>query len=102
LKKKGIGTNEDQLIRAILGVDNAARQKVKDKYLELYGKALIDDLKDEIKEDFLIGVLALLEQSDIYEAKNVKHAINQVGLFIFLDQLLIQNEYFFRLNFNFV
>jgi hypothetical protein len=72
---KGMGTDEKRLIKEIVSVDNQTRQQVKEKYLTLFGKSLEEDLKNEIGGKFLDGVLALLEQHDIYEAKNLRNAV---------------------------
>ncbi len=57
-------------------MNNATRQLLKERYLALFGKTLEHDLKSEISGRFLDGVLALLEQHDIYEAKNLRNAIH--------------------------
>lgn len=75
---KGIGTDEKRLIKEIVAVDNQTRQLVKEKYLTLYGKTMEEDLKNEISGKFLEGVLALLEQHDSFEAKNLRNAIHVI------------------------
>ena len=57
---KGIGTDENRLIKEIVTHSNGARQLIKEKYLTMYGKKLEEDIKSEIKGHFLDGVLALL------------------------------------------
>jgi len=48
------------LIKEIVTHSNGARQLIKEKYLTMYGKKLEEDIKSEIKGNFLTGVLALL------------------------------------------
>lgn len=76
---KGIGTDENRLISEITKHSNGQRQLIKQQYMTLYGKSLVDDIKSEIKGNFELGVLALLEPVDEYEAKILHEAINGVG-----------------------
>jgi hypothetical protein len=76
---KGIGTDEKRLIKEIVSHSNGTRQLIKEKYLTLYGKRLEEDIKSEIKGDFLNGVLALLEPTDEYEARNLRDGIKGIG-----------------------
>lgn len=76
---KGIGTDENRLIKEIVTHTNGARQLIKEKYLTMYGKRLEEDIKSEIGGNFLDGVLALLEPTDEYEAKCIRNAVKGVG-----------------------
>ena len=62
---KGIGTDENRLIKEIVTHSNGARQLIKEKYLTMYGKKLEEDIKSEIKGNFLTGVLALLGKFEL-------------------------------------
>ena len=45
----------------------------------MYGKKLEEDVKKEISGNFEKGVLALLEPTDEYEAKELRNAISGIG-----------------------
>ncbi len=56
---KGIGCDEKRIIKEILSLNNDQRQVVKQKYQTMYGHALDEDLKSELKgnlEDIGIGI----------------------------------------------
>ena len=76
---KGIGTDENRLIKEIATHTNGQRQMIKEKYLTMYGKTLEEHIKSEIGGKFLTGVLALLEPTDEFEAKCLRDAIKGAG-----------------------
>jgi annexin A7/11 len=76
---RGVGTDENRLIKEIVTHPNGARQLIKEKYLTMYGKTLEEEIKSEIGGKFLDGVLALLVPTDEYEAKCLKGAIKGIG-----------------------
>lgn len=76
---KGAGTDEDRIIRELIAYNNRQRQIIKAKYLTLYGKKLVEDLKDEINGNFLEAVLGLLTPLDDFEAAILNKAITGDG-----------------------
>lgn len=59
----------------MLNLNNAQRQIVKEKYKNLYGKTLEEDLKDELKGDFEDICVALLLPRFEFEAKEIRKAM---------------------------
>jgi hypothetical protein len=45
---KGLGTNEDRLIKEIVTHSNSQRQLIKQQYLTMYGKTLEEHIESEI------------------------------------------------------
>lgn len=76
---KGFGTDETRLIKEIVSRPNGVRQLIKRQYVTMYGKTLEEHIKSEISGHFLDGVLALLEPTDEYEAKQVRSAVKGLG-----------------------
>eukprot|EP00695_Tsukubamonas_globosa_P002137 TRINITY_DN3244_c0_g1_i1.p1 TRINITY_DN3244_c0_g1~~TRINITY_DN3244_c0_g1_i1.p1 ORF type:complete len:298 (-),score=149.22 TRINITY_DN3244_c0_g1_i1:52-945(-) len=76
---KGLGCDDDGLIR-ILGVrSNAQVQEIREEFAKLYGKSLDDALEGETRGDFEKIVLALCEPTPRYDAKNLIKAIKGAG-----------------------
>lgn len=49
---RGIGTDEDALTRHIVGRSEIDLENIKEKYKELYGKELHEDIEDECSSDY--------------------------------------------------
>ncbi|CAF1014249.1 unnamed protein product [Brachionus calyciflorus] len=81
LKKsmKGIGTDENRLIKEIVNHSNVQRQEIKEIYLTMYGKSLEEDIKSETSGHFLDTLIALLEPIDNYEPKMLRKALKGLG-----------------------
>ena len=81
LKKamKGLGTDENAIIKEIVNNSNEKRQLIKAKYLAMYGKTLEEEIKSEISGHFLTGVLALLKPTAEYEAECARNAMKGLG-----------------------
>jgi annexin A7/11 len=72
---KGIGTDEKRIIKEMLAFSNAQRQVIKDKYYNMYGKTLEEDLKSELNGNFENIVIALLKPRFVYEAECMNKAM---------------------------
>ncbi|XP_042883351.1 annexin-B12-like [Penaeus japonicus] len=57
---KGIGSDEKMIIKMLVQHDSLQRQEIEEKYKEMYGKDLIDDLKDELGGHFEEAAVALM------------------------------------------
>ena len=75
---KGLGTNEDALIKAVCSLKPIQRRILLTKYKAMYGQDLINELKSEISGLFLETVIALFKNPEEYEAEILKESI-QVG-----------------------
>ena len=73
---KGIGTDEKRIIKEIIEHTNAQRQLIKEKYQNMYGHTLEQDLKSELNGNFEDVVVALLEPRVHYEAHCLRNAIH--------------------------
>ncbi|RNA16722.1 annexin A13 [Brachionus plicatilis] len=76
---KGIGTDENRIIREVVAYNNRQRQLIKSKYLVLTGKEIEEDFKSEIGGFFLEAVLALFMPVDDYEASILHQAFQGMG-----------------------
>ena len=81
LKKamKGLGTDEDSLIKVTIQHPLITRLKIKAQYKSTYGRDLLDDFKSDLSGDFLDLMIALY--TDIYEfdANQCHRAIEGLG-----------------------
>jgi hypothetical protein len=71
---QGVGTDEKRIIKEIIGLTNAQRQLVKERYKVMYGQALEHDLKSELSGEFEDVVVALLQPSIDFDAHCLKNA----------------------------
>uniref|UniRef100_A0A914DVH5 Annexin n=1 Tax=Acrobeloides nanus TaxID=290746 RepID=A0A914DVH5_9BILA len=76
---KGFGTNNQKVIRVVCGRTNRERQEIAKTYRVMYGKDLIADLKSELSGDFEELILALMEPSAVYDAKQLRKAMVGLG-----------------------
>jgi annexin A7/11 len=73
---QGVGTDEKRIIKEIIGLTNAQRQLVKERYKVMYGQSLESDLKSELNDEFEDIIVALLESSIDFDANCLKNAIS--------------------------
>nr|XP_002131176.3 annexin A13-like [Ciona intestinalis] len=59
---RGIGTDEDALTRHIVGRSEIDLADIKDKYAEMFGNGLWEDLSDECSGDYKRLLLALIKE----------------------------------------
>jgi len=76
---KGLGTSEEELILALVFMDNAQRQETREFYKQSYGQDLIDDLKDELGGNFEDAVLALMAPPRVFDARQLRKAMKGAG-----------------------
>lgn len=81
LKKamKGIGTDEDSLIKVTIQHPLNTRLKIKAQYKSTYGRDLLDDFKSDLSGDFLDLMIALYTGIYEYDAYQCHRAIEGVG-----------------------
>ncbi|KAM6220935.1 annexin A3 [Rhynchocyon petersi] len=76
---KGIGTDEEALIRVLVERSNAQRQLVVKEYQAAYGKELKDDLKDDLSGNFKHIMVALVTAPAVFDAKQLKKSMKGTG-----------------------
>ena len=76
---KGSGTNEDTLIKIATSEPLKERLKIKDKYIIMYGRELLDDLKSELSGNFRKVMLALYKDKYEYDAEELYNAMKGTG-----------------------
>jgi annexin A7/11 len=72
---KGIGTDEDAIIRVLTNCSNEQRQQIKLQFKTMYGKDLISDLKSELRGHLEDAVLALMETPLAFDVKELRDAM---------------------------
>lgn len=75
----GLGTNENELIRIILGHSNKELQLIKNHYLLLFKQNLETRLESNLSGKFRDVMLALLKERSVFEAVNFNMAISSIG-----------------------
>ena len=76
---KGVGTDEDTLIKIATSEPLKERLKIKDKYIMVHGRDLLDDLKSELSGNFQQLMLALFTDKYEYDAQQLYNAIKGIG-----------------------
>jgi hypothetical protein len=76
---KGLGTDEDKIIKVLVSHDSRQRQEIIGQYKTLFGKDLIADLKSELGGRFEDAVLALMMPTIKYLAKELRTAMKGAG-----------------------
>lgn len=76
---KGLGTDEDAIIRVLVAHNNQQRQEIKSKFKTLFGKDLIDELKSELKGNFEDAVVALMTPTIQFLAREIRWAMKGAG-----------------------
>jgi annexin A7/11 len=76
---KGIGTDEDAIIRVLTNCSNEQRQQIKLQFKTMYGKDLISDLKSELRGHLEDAVLALMETPLAFDVKELRDAMKGAG-----------------------
>ena len=81
LKKamKGLGTDEDSLIKVTIQHPLSTRLKIKAQYKSTYGRDLLDDFKSDLSGDFLDLMIALYTNIYEYDAYQCHQAIEGLG-----------------------
>jgi annexin A7/11 len=76
---RGAGTDEDALINILANRCNRQRVEIRLRYKTMYGKDLMDDLKSELSGNLEECLLAMLEPSVLYDAKELRRAMRGAG-----------------------
>jgi DNA-directed RNA polymerase subunit F len=76
---KGIGTDEDTLIKYIVPYNNAELQKLVETYRKEISRDLIPDITSETGGDFRRVLLSLLTPWDTYDSHAIREAIAGLG-----------------------
>ncbi|XGW13597.1 hypothetical protein V3C99_000152 [Haemonchus contortus] len=76
---KGLGCNNAKVISVLCGRTNWQRQEIAKAFKVMYGKDLIRDLKSELSGDFEDLILALMEPTAVYDAKQLHKAMQGLG-----------------------
>ena len=76
---KGLGTDEDTIIKIVANRTNAQRQKIKSFYKSAYGRDLVEDLKKELSGKFEDAVIALFYEPIEYDCFQLRKAMKGLG-----------------------
>ncbi|XP_069487266.1 annexin A5 [Ambystoma mexicanum] len=76
---KGLGTDEDALLKLLIGRSNYQRQEIALAYKTEYGRDLVEDLKSELSGKFEQLLVALMVPSSLYDAYELRNAIKGAG-----------------------
>uniref|UniRef100_A0A8B9R2D6 Annexin n=1 Tax=Anas platyrhynchos TaxID=8839 RepID=A0A8B9R2D6_ANAPL len=76
---KGMGTDEDTILKILTSRNNAQRQEIASAFKTLFGRDLVDDLKSELTGKFETLMVSLMRPTCIFDAHALKHAIKGAG-----------------------
>lgn len=76
---RGAGTDEDALIDILAKRSNKQRVEIRSRYKTMYGKDLMNDLKSELSGNLEECLLAMMEPSTLYDAKELRRAMRGPG-----------------------
>lgn len=76
---KGLGTDEDTIMKILTSRSNAQRQHISVAFKTLFGRDLVDDLKSELTGKLEKSVVALMTPSHLYDAHELRHALKGAG-----------------------
>ncbi|XP_063776318.1 annexin A5 isoform X2 [Pseudophryne corroboree] len=76
---KGLGTDEDTIMKILTARSNAQRQQISLAFKTLFGRDLVDDLKSELSGKLEKAIVALMTPSSLYDAYELKHAVKGAG-----------------------
>ncbi|KAK6743399.1 hypothetical protein RB195_010575 [Necator americanus] len=76
---KGLGCNNSKVVSVLCARTNWQRQEIARAFKVMYGKDLIKDLKSELTGDFEDLILALMEPTAVYDAKQLHKAMEGLG-----------------------
>ncbi|KAG8592872.1 hypothetical protein GDO81_000648 [Engystomops pustulosus] len=76
---KGLGTDEDTIMKILTSRSNAQRQQIGVAFKTLFGRDLVDDLKSELTGKLEKVIIALMTPSCHYDAHELRHAIKGAG-----------------------
>ncbi|XP_053559581.1 annexin A5 isoform X2 [Bombina bombina] len=76
---KGLGTDEDTILKLLTSRSNAQRQEISVAFKTLFGRDLVADLKSELTGKLENVSVALMTPSCMYDAYELRHAIKGAG-----------------------
>ncbi|XP_075716614.1 annexin A5 [Rhinoderma darwinii] len=76
---KGLGTDEDTVMKILTSRSNAQRQQIGVSFKTLFGRDLVDDLKSELTGKLEKVIVALMTPASLYDAHELRHAIKGAG-----------------------
>ncbi|KAB7507839.1 Annexin B9 [Armadillidium nasatum] len=76
---KGLGTNEDDIIRILTQRTLNQRMEIQEKYQQIHGRDLAKDLEKELSGIFEKVILSLLKPLPLFFAEQIKHATKGAG-----------------------
>ncbi|KAM4707744.1 annexin A5 [Discoglossus pictus] len=76
---KGLGTDEDAILKVLTSRSNAQRQEVGVSFKTLFGRDLVDDLKSELTGKLEKVIIALMTPSCLYDAYELRQAMKGAG-----------------------
>lgn len=76
---KGLGTDEDPIMKILTSRSNAQRQQIALEFKTLFGRDLVDDLKSELTGKLEKVIVALMTPANLYDAQELRHAMKGAG-----------------------
>lgn len=76
---KGLGTDEDTVMKILTSRSNAQRQQISVAFKTLFGRDLVDDLKSELTGKLEKVIVALMIPACQYDAYELRHALKGAG-----------------------
>ncbi|XP_069834643.1 annexin A5 [Dendropsophus ebraccatus] len=76
---KGLGTDEDTIMKILTARSNAQRQQIKVSFKTQFGRDMVDDLKSELTGKLEKAIVALMIPSSQYDAYELRHALKGAG-----------------------
>uniref|UniRef100_A0A6A7G1L0 Annexin n=2 Tax=Hirondellea gigas TaxID=1518452 RepID=A0A6A7G1L0_9CRUS len=79
ISMKGLGTDEAMIINMLVSHSSLQRQEIEEKYKAMYGRDLLEDLKDELGGHFENAVVAMLSSPYAVLVWALHSALSGVG-----------------------
>ena len=76
---KGLGTDEDAIIKIVANRKNSERQQIKESFKKQFNRDLIKDLKSELRGKLEDVVVGLFQTPYEYDCSQIKKAMKGIG-----------------------
>ncbi|KAM6179666.1 annexin A4 isoform 2-T2 [Erethizon dorsatum] len=76
---KGLGTDEDAIIKVLAYRNTAQRQEIRSAYKSTIGRELIDDLKSELSGNFEQVIIGMMTPTVLYDVQELRKAMKGAG-----------------------